>query len=214
VIRGRAGWAREINEKLYLGASVFAGVLFNYGGGFAAGLDLGLVYRPGSLGFLKDVRISAVFADIGKTFDSDYGTYPSAFTPKAGFAAVLLQGKGIEAGFSADISFPSVQNLTFSAGAELRLINMVEISGGWDMNVRELSNGAKAHFPFVGIAFKWTVNTGDADILSRQGWQKTDVDVSAVLQDLNGSSLVSAGISAQFGSLDRDPPVIELGDAE
>jgi hypothetical protein len=215
VISGRAGWAREINEKLYLGASVFAGVLFNYGGGFAAGLDLGLVYRLGSMGFLKDVRASAVFANIGKTFEGDYGSFPSAFTPKAGFAAVLFRVKGIEAGFSADMSLPSLQNFAFSAGAELRIMDMVQISAGWDMNARELSNGLDPHGIFVGASFKWTANTAKSDFLSKQGWQKTDIDVSALWQELyDGIHLVSAGVSAQFGSLDRDAPVIELGDAE
>jgi hypothetical protein len=217
VISGRFGWAREINEKVYVGASVFAGALGSHGGGFAAGLDLGFVYRMGRLSFLRDTRVSAVLANITTgTFETDnYGTYPSALTPKAGFAAVLFRVKGIEAGFSADMSLPSLQNFAFSTGAELRIMDMVQISAGWDMNARELSNGLDPHGIFVGASFKWTANTAKSDFLSKQGWQKTDIDVSALWQELNnGIHLMSAGVSAQFGSLDRDAPVIELGDAE
>ncbi|MDR1363016.1 MAG: hypothetical protein LBJ35_03080 [Spirochaetaceae bacterium] len=214
---GRFGWSRDITDNLYLGASVFAGVTTDYGVGYAAGLDLGFVYRMGNLGFLKDARLSAAVANIGKTFDNDiYKNFPGAFAPKGGFAAVLFENNSFEAGFSVDVSFPTFQNLVINAGVELGIVKMITVSFGWDANLRELADrGENMHSPFVAVGFKWTADTGASEILKSQGWEKTDVGVSALYQQINDSAhLFSAGVSAQFGSIDKDPPVIKLGESE
>ncbi|MDR0409521.1 MAG: hypothetical protein LBH18_03895 [Spirochaetaceae bacterium] len=213
---GRFGWSRDITEKLYAGASVFAGVTTNYGEGYAAGLDLGFVYRMGNMGFLKDARFSAVFANIGQTFSNNiYSNLPGAFAPKCGFAAVLFENKGFAAGFSVDASFPTLKNAVLNAGMEFSLMKKVTVSIGWDANLRELLDGVGIHNPFIGFGFKWTADTGASEIMMSQGWEKTDVDVSALWQQINNDiHIFSAGVSAQFGSVDRDPPVIKLGDAE
>jgi hypothetical protein len=214
---GRFGWSRDFTENLYLGASVFAGVISNYGVGGAGGLDIGVVYRMGSLGFLKDARLAAAFVNVGKTFDNDYyKNFPGAFTPKGGFAAILFENNSFAAGFSADLSFPTFQNAVLNAGLELGIIKMITISFGWDVNIKELVDDKdNIHTPFIGISFKWTANTGSSDIMRGQGWEKTDVDISALYQQINNNiNLFSAGVSAQFGSIDREPPVIKLGDSE
>jgi hypothetical protein len=213
---GRSGWSRDLTEKLYVGASIFAGGTSKYGSDFAAGLDLGFVYRIGNLGFLKDARMSAVFANIGKTFSNDYfDNFPGAFTVKGGFAAVLFENDKFSTGFSADLAVPSFQNALLSLGLEFGIVKIITVSLGWDMNVRELANNIDPHTPFIGIAVKWTANTGGSDILMKQGWEKTDLSVSSLYQRLDGkTNLFSAGLSAEFGSLDKNPPLIDMGDAE
>jgi hypothetical protein len=213
---GRFGWARDVTDTLYVGASVFAGATSRYGDDFAAGLDLGFVYKVGNLGFLKDTRASAAFSNVGKTFNNDYfANFPGAFTIKAGFAAVLFENDNFSAGFSADVAVPTFQNLLINLGVELGIVKIITVSFGWDMNVRELANNIGPHTPFIGIAVKWTVNTGASDILMKRGWEKTDLNVSTLYQRLNdGINLFSAGLSAEFGSIDKEPPAIKLGDAE
>jgi hypothetical protein len=213
---GRFGWARDVAENLYVGADIFAGATSKYGNSFAAGLDAGFVYRMGNLSFLKDSRLSVALANIGKTFTNDYyGNFPGAFTIKGGFAAVLLENDKFSAGFSADIAIPTFQNTLLNVGVELGIVKLVTVSLGWDINVRELADGIGPHTPFIGIAFKWTANTGGSDILMKQGWEKTDLSVSTIYQKLDDkTNLFSAGLSAEFGSIDKDPPAIKLGEAE
>jgi hypothetical protein len=213
---GRFGWARDVADDLYVGASVFAGGTSKYGDGFAAGLDLGFVYRLGKLAFLKDTRLSAAITNIGKTFDNDYfGNFPGAFTVKGGFAALLFENDKFAAGFSADLAIPTFQNFLFNFGLELGIAKIITVSFGWDMSARELADGLDPHTPFIGMAVKWTVNTGGSDIMKKQGWEKTDLGVSTLYQRLsNDINLFSAGLSAEFGSIDKSPPDIQLGEAE
>jgi hypothetical protein len=211
----RFGWARDVTESLYVGAAAFAGATSKYGDSFAAGLDMGFVYRMGNIGFLKDARASAAFTNIGKTFDNDFGNFPRAFTIKGGFAAVLFENDKFAAGFSADAAIPAFQNAQLSLGLELGIVKIITVSFGWDMNIRELADDVGPHTPFLGISVKWTANTGGSDILRKQGWEKTDLTVSTIYQQLNEKiNLFSAGLSAEFGSIDNDPPLIRLGDAE
>ncbi|MDR2795427.1 MAG: hypothetical protein LBB47_01800 [Spirochaetaceae bacterium] len=212
----RFGWARDIAEDLYVGASIFGGATSKYGDGFAAGLDLGFVYRIGNLGFLKDTRMSAALTNIGKTFANNYfDNFPGSFTVKGGFAAVLFENDKFAAGFSADVAVPTFQNILMNFGLELGIVKIITVSFGWDMNVRELADHIGPHTPFIGIAVKWTVSTGGSDILMKQGWEKTDLNVSTFYQRLDDKiNLFSAGLSAEFGSIDKAPPVIKLGDSE
>jgi hypothetical protein len=215
-ISARLGWARDVVENLYVGASIFTGGIFRYGNDFALGFDAGFVYKLGKLGFLKDARASAALVNIGKTFKNDiYENFPGMFTPKGGFAAVLFESGKFAAGFSVDLSLPSFQNAVLGFGLDFSVLKMIDISAGWDMNIRELADDIGAHAPSVGITFRLTKNTSSSDILMKRGWDKTDINVSGVYQRLNDQiNLFSAGASAHFGAIDRSPPVIEIGEAE
>jgi hypothetical protein len=215
-ISARFGWARDVIENLYVGVSIFAGGIFKYGDDFAAGFDLGFVYKLGKLWILKDARVSGALVNIGKTFSNDiYENFPGMFTPKGGFAAVLFESNHFATGFFADLSLPSFQNATLAFGLDFSVLKMIDISAGWDMNIRELADGIGPHTPFVGVTFRLTKNTSSSDILMKRGWDKTDINISGVYQQLNdGINLFSAGASAHFGAIDRSPPVIEMGEAE
>ncbi|MDR1256551.1 MAG: hypothetical protein LBJ86_02255 [Spirochaetaceae bacterium] len=215
-ISAHFGWARDIVENLYVGVSIFAGGVFKYGNDFALGFDAGFVYKLGKLGFLKDARASAVFAGIGKTFTNDvYKNFPGMFTPKGGFAAVLYESGKFAAGFSVDLAVPSFQNAVLGVGLDFNVFKIIDISAGWDMNIRELADKRGAHTPFVGITVRLTKNTSSSDILMKRGWDKTDINIYGVYQRLNDEiNLFSAGASAHFGAIDRSPPVIEMGEAE
>ena len=213
---GRFGWSRDVADNLYVGTSIFGGATSKYGDGFAAGLDLGFVYRLGNLFFLKDTRFSAAITNIGKTFDNDYfDNFPGFLTVKGGVAAVLFENDIFAAGFSADVAIPTFQNILLNFGLELGIAKMVTVSFGWDMNARELSDGLDPHTPFIGVAFKLTVNTGGSDIMMKRGWEKTDINISTLYQQIGSkTNLFSAGLSAEFGSIDKTPPTINMGDAE
>jgi hypothetical protein len=216
MISARFGWARDIVDDLYVGVSIFSGGIFRYGNDFALGFDLGFVYKLGNLWILKDARASAALVNVGKTFKNEfYSNFPGAFTPKGGFAAVLFESDNFTGGFSVDISLPSIQNACLSFGLEFSVLKMIDISAGWDMNIRELADKIGPHTPFVGITFRLTKNTSSSDILMKRGWDKTDINVSGLYQGLgNEINLFSAGVSAHFGTIDKSPPVIELGGAE
>jgi hypothetical protein len=213
---GRAGFARDVTDRLFVGADLYGGGLF--GKDWALGIDAGFMYNTGTLLFLKDVRYSVVLRNMGKNFiDEEKNIYPGIFAPAAGIAAVFVDKETFTAGFSADVSFPLFQNLVFNAGLQFQIARFITASAGWDVNVREVVKlkGDGVHLPFIGIGVKFSTDMSKSGFMSKQGWQKTDFDLSGVWQQLNNKiQLFSVGITANFGMHDADPPVIQIEDAE
>ncbi|MDR1787584.1 MAG: hypothetical protein LBR16_03950 [Treponema sp.] len=220
----RASFSKDISEKFYVGASVFTGFSYKFND-FAAALDLGAFFRLGSLGFLKDARLGITLANLGKPFKSDVWDITGGeadfvygfITPKVGFAASLVDAKAFKLGFSTDLAAPAAQNALWSIGAQALIANFLTISGGWDINLREIlaanENDAIANFihsPYIGISVKIAMNIGGKFMESR-GWQQSDLEISGAGQKLHDDVwLFSAGATANFGLRDTTPPVIEL----
>ncbi|MDR2445804.1 MAG: hypothetical protein LBD58_00715 [Treponema sp.] len=216
----RAGFSRDVTDRLFVGADLYGGGAF--GGAdradWALGLDAGFVYRLGSAAFLKNARYSVVIRNMGKNFiDDEKNIYPGILTPAAGFAALFVDKEKLSAGFSADVSFPFCQNLVFSLGLQAKIARFIMVSAGWDINLREVIKlkGDGVHLPFVGIGIQFTADMSKSGFMSRQGWQKTDIDVSGVWQQLhNKAQVFSVGMTANFGLQDEEAPVIQIGDEE
>ncbi|MDR1220098.1 MAG: hypothetical protein LBK73_10915 [Treponema sp.] len=223
----RAGFSRDVTERLFVGASLYGGGAFSRSGGafsdakdddWALGLDAGFVYSLGNLAFLKNARYSVVIRNMGKNFiDDGKNFYPGILTPAAGFAAVFVDKAAFTAGFSADVSVPFFQNLVFSVGLQAKIARFIMVSAGWDINLREMmklkSDGV--HLPLVGIGVQFAGDMSKSGFMSRQGWQKTDFDISGVWQQLNDKiQLFSVGVTANFGVQDKEAPIIQIGDEE
>jgi hypothetical protein len=217
---GRAGFSRDVTDRLFVGAALYGGGSFGgvAGADWALGLDAGFVYRLGNFAFLKNARYSVVIRNMGKNFiDDDKNIYPGILTPAAGFAAVFVDKEKFTAGFSADVSFPFFQNLVFSLGLQAKIARFIMVSAGWDINLRETLKlkGDGVHLPFVGIGIQFAADMSKSGFMSRQGWQKTDIDVSGIWQQLHDKTqLFSVGMTANFGLQDEEAPVIQIGDEE
>jgi hypothetical protein len=219
----RFSFARDISDTFYLGASLFAGGDFNNGA--AAAADVGLIFRLGSVAFLRDARAGFTLANMGKTFTADYGDdftgiinnggghFPSILTPAAGFAATLIKNNTLAAGFSTDISLPSFQNALWSLGLDLVINDALRVSAGYGINAREAAAGFGAHHFYATLGYTFIVNTGKNEFMKARDWQKSDITVSAGYQSLQKDiSLISAGIAGSFGARDNEGPVIKIGE--
>ncbi|MDR0375871.1 MAG: hypothetical protein LBH85_09165 [Treponema sp.] len=212
---GRAGFSRDVTDRLFVGADLYGG---GANGDWALGLDAGFVYNLGNPVFLKNARYSVVIRNMGKNFiDDEKNIYPGILTPAAGFAAAFVDKKNFTAGFSADVSLPFFQNLVFSIGLQAKIARFIMISAGWDINLREVIKlkGDGVHLPFIGIGVQFAADMSKSGFMSRQGWQKTDIDVSGVWQQLhNKVQVFSVGMTANLGLRDEEAPVIQIGDEE
>jgi hypothetical protein len=243
MIVGRASWSRDITDNLYVGASVFVGSIDDDKAAkesVAAAVDFGVVYRIGALAFFRDARVSAVIANIGTMYRSDYyADFPSPFTLRGGFAALFLDPQKVNpdkitAGISADVSIPGFQNFLFSFAAQATIWKIVTVSVGWDTNVAEFSKIPEnaVHSPFVSVGVNLTLDTGkierarqkfdkallenpDFNAENYQGWEKSDFTFSAMGQQIHSKVfMMSVGASAQFGQRDTEAPLINIGEAE
>jgi hypothetical protein len=216
----RAGFSRDVTDKLYVGVSAFAGVNGGEGTDWAAGLDIGFWWRLGTLGPLSDFRIGGALLNMGKTFIIDVGGikttsaadhFPGIFTPRAGVAAKFLDLEKIEAGFSADLSLPFFQNAVLDAGAQIRFADIVTVSAGWQFNIAETAANRIALFPSIGLSVKFKWNSSKSEFMSSKGWDTSDVTVSGNWRQIySGVQQVSAGVTANFGLPDTDGPAVSL----
>ncbi|GMO34596.1 MAG: hypothetical protein Ta2F_10740 [Termitinemataceae bacterium] len=216
---GRVAWARDLIESVYVGAAVYSGIINNYGRyDFAIGSDLGFVWRLKELGFFRDVRVSAVLANLGKNFYlGSTSDYPHLLTLKAGLAALFIETEKVGFGFSFDAATPMFQNIIFNMGLQLQIVKMVTISTGWDLNVHEigsirLGRGERPNLPYAGIAVNFTAKTDRSKVMQKNGIKTSDFRIAGVWQSIHEDyHIFSTGASMHFGALDTDKAEIDFG---
>lgn len=70
----KAGLAKQVTEKISVGADLYTGIDKCLKNRWALGLDIGALYRRDELGFLKDLRVGAAVLGLGKNYkDTHYG---------------------------------------------------------------------------------------------------------------------------------------------
>ena len=215
----RAGFAKEISEKLSVGADFSIG----FGSAFSGNLNLGFTYAIGSikwLPFLKDVRLGSSFTGIGygynpKTTSSLYegssSAFPSPFTLHGGIAGNLISKDKFKLGIALDLSFPTFQNVVMNTGFQALIMDVVRVKIGNEFNLREIIAGTSAMIPSVSISAKIGINTKDDSFLAKKGWQQSEIVPSMGYRYLyNDVQAVSAGIVAHLGLKDTNAPEINL----
>ncbi|AEE16294.1 hypothetical protein [Treponema brennaborense] len=209
----RTGFAKDITDNLYAGAALNGSVNWGDGVHWGLGLDVGVWYRLGALGFLRDTRIGFSLANMGKPL---VWGMPGIFTPRMGIAATLFSVKNLKGAFSADLSAPQFSNLVFDAGLQLQFSDMVTLKTGWQFNLKEVIAENYNLLPSVGVSVKFGINTTDNRFMAENGWQQSDLITSGAWQQLYGGvQAVSAAASLRLGLTDTEAPVIVLwGDEE
>lgn len=206
----RAGFAKDINEKLYAGAVLGGGVRWADGTQWALSLGLGFVYNLGGLGFLRDVRIGGAVTNLGKPYASGY---PGIGMPRAGIAGTLFtvaDGK-VAGGFSADLSFPQFMNAVLDAGLQLRIADIITVKSAWQFDLRETLDKHYNLVPSVGVAVKFGINTRNNQFMADKGWQQSEIATSAAWQKLYGNiHAASVGAAINLGLRDTAAPEIIL----
>ena len=173
------------------------------------------------MGALKSPRLGISLLNIGKPM-LNYGaknldgttsgtTYPGIFTPKAGFAATFIETGDMEAGFSADVSFPTFMNVTADLAVGFEYKDMISVDLAWEaLNLREYIKGASCKWPSLGINAKFTINTSKIGQVSSD-WEKSEICPSLAATNLySGIVAVAAGTSLELGQKDTSAPEIIL----
>ncbi len=211
-----AGFAKDLTDSLYMGVGLLGGV----GEGWGLTGDIGLLYLAGDLGAVRDVRFGLAVTGLGRSFTPDtWGInggnptgYPSAFTPRLGVAATLVDVNGFKLGASTDLSLPTFQNVVFDAGLEALIKDIVTVRTGWTYNMKESSEDAQTYIPSFGIGINLKLDsTGKDTFLARNGWAQSEVTPSFGVKPLyKDLYAVGGGINARLGVKDNKAPNISF----
>lgn len=215
----QAGFAKDITEKLCVGASVDVA----FGSALAANLGLGFTYQIGKINklpFLQDVKWGFSFTGIGYGYNPETNSAlyegkttssPSAFTPRIGISGTFINTEKFDAGLALDLSAPFFQNVIIYPEVQLLFIDMIRVKVGTEVNLRELMAGKAAVIPGVSLSVKFGINTKDDSFLAKQGWQQSELVPAVGYRSLNGNiQAASVGITAHLGLKDTESPEINL----
>ncbi len=227
----RANFAKEITEKLNFGATLDLGIAYDEKNDWKAGIDLGVLYNLGTVGFLQDFRFGVALLNLGKPYSGsellgmkgdsrdetaedweEASMYPGLATVKLGVASTLFEKGLFMGGWSADLTVPTFQNAIVDLGFQVSYADVVRLNVGWDANIRELAEGKESvNLPSIGLSFKFAFKSsklaqGNAD------WGQSEMTVSTAWQQLYGGNVqaISGGALLKLGTDDVEPPAIEL----
>ena len=216
----RASYSKDITDWLYVGLGAYG----TFGDDWALGADIGMLYLPEKiegLSFIRKPRFAFSLTGIGKNLKpatigldgsaNKITSFPSIFTPHFGFAGTLFEIKHLSGGFSLDLSFPTFQNLVFDAGLQFLIADTVRLSTGWQYNAREAWAKKNSWYPSVSLSVKFGFTTTDASIVSKKGWQQSEMIVSTAYRPLHsGIHAASGGAALYLGLKDTAAPEITL----
>lgn len=216
-VSGRFAFSKEITESLFVGI----GLLGTYGSDWGVSADIGFVVAPvkfRNLSFMKNARFAFSLTGMGKAYnpknsariyDNKKATgFSSFFTPRMGFAGNLFSVNKVEGGISLEASFPAFQNFVFDAGLQFLFADIVRVSTGWQLNLREILAKKASLIPSVSISFKFGFN---GKKLGNQGWAQSEMVVSgAYRQFRENTHVASGGVALYLGLKDTAAPEIVL----
>ncbi|MCR5698682.1 MAG: hypothetical protein K6G52_03455 [Treponemataceae bacterium] len=220
----RGAYAKDLTDRLYIGIGLYTG----YGPevDWALACDLGFWYMLGKVSFIENARWAVSFTGLGKSFESTqeglyYGTdkvvgLEAPFTMRVGFAGDFLDYKNFTWGFSTDFSAPSFQNAVFDLGMQFLIYNIVKISTGWEVNVRELISGVPFSTPTAGISVNFNFDTAKKkdSFMAKQGWEQSEMKISSAYRNIETKSsqinVASVGLTVSLGQKDTAAPEIIL----
>ena len=231
-INVKAGLAKEITDKLDVGASVSGGLNWGYGFDWALAGNLGFNYAFGDLGFIKNFRYGASLLNLGKGYNSlnrakyglsydpaaesnaDISMFPTYVTLKVGAAGSLFQNELMDLGFAFDLTTPCFQNLIVDLGLQFSLKNMLVFSVGEKINLVESINHRNNFVPGFSLSFKFDFNvkqneSGFNKYLERNDWSQSEMNISAGYKNLYSDvHAISAAADLYLGMQDTTAPVI------
>ncbi len=216
------GLSKEITDSISIGLNGYFGYFFGDGADFIIGADLGFLYSTESLGFLKNPRIGVSILNMGKPLSGDYAvggingsssgtSYPAIFTPRLSFAAEIFSLGSFKnrftGAFSVDAYFPTFQNAVFDLAFGISYNKIVNLTLGWEANVREIAETKKASWPSVGLGLHLVISSGD----TKESREQNEFIPAASWQNLYGSvHNIGVGATMYIGMTDDEAPEVYL----
>lgn len=217
----RFSYSKDITEKLLVGAGAYA----DFGKDWGLGLDLGVLYKFGDLGFFKDSKLGVSLTGIGKTFNPKTlglngklasGT-PAMFTPHIGFATTIVRIDGFKLGMQADISLPTFQNFILRTGLNMEMADMLSVRTGFVLNAVELKYRSQTFIPSFNVGIKIKINSAKDknSFMAKRGWSESEIRPEFSAKPFhNGIWAFGAGVNMLLGLKDIEPPKIDIGAKE
>ncbi len=215
-------FSKDVTDKVSFGIGGDFGYLRYHGDGrfFGAG-NLGFFYNLGDISVLKNFRIGAAVTNLGKVYgrtelygidDGDEAlNWPGLATFRTGAAASIIDMENFNLGFSADVAFPTFQNVVADTGLQILIARALKISTSWQFDMREFKNHAKNLMPSVGLSYRFAFHSNKGSVLADNGWAESEMTVATAWQRMyKHVDAYSGGVILNLGLKDSDAPEVRM----
>lgn len=220
-LNGKVGLAKEITDKLSVGASVSGGYAWSGGKDWSLAGNLGFYVRQGDLGFMKDFRYGMSVLNLGKNYnpvlrsgvkaDEEITAFPTILTVKLGAAASIIKTDILDWGMALDFTTPFFQNLIVDFSTQISIKDMLVVSVNEKVNMVEMINDHKNMIPSIGIIFKFAFDVKNNNYLESNGWSQSEMTLSTAYKNMYSSvNAISAGVDVNLGMKDTQAPEINI----
>ncbi|MCL2295333.1 MAG: gliding motility-associated C-terminal domain-containing protein, partial [Spirochaetes bacterium] len=210
--------AKDIYENLSIGIGLNFGYGNTGGSDWMLSADLGFIYFPHEFLNHKNFRWGAVLKNLGKGFspDGNSGALPALFSPGVGAGINIFETSRVAGDLTADIFFPSFQNVVVDFGTYITFANSLRLNFAARANYNILSDtGARvsSFSPTIGVSYGFRRDLGNLNIetLRERDLEKTDIIADAAVTQI-ARNIRGYGIGARilFGLEDNEGPVITI----
>lgn len=210
IINLRGGFSKDITDSFFVGMSLNGGYRWAEENQWALGVDLGFVYKIGTISFLKDVRIGSAVTNLGKPFAEGLSAIGTFRTGIAGTLFTVADGK-LAGGLSVDLSFPQFKDVILDTGFQFKIADVVTVKTAWQFDVKDTLNKNYNLMPVIGLTARFKINAEKNQFMTDKGWQQSEVTTSAAWQKVYGSvNAVSGSAAINLGLEDTSAPEIIL----
>lgn len=215
--------AKDINDKLSVGANIYFGLYMGDGADFSVGADLGALYKLDDFACFKSPRLGFSLLNLGKPAPdyAEYGVkagepsgYPSILTPRAGFGATVFEFKKLSGSFSVDVASPMCQNVVTDLAFTLDFNDFVKVNFSSQFNFVEIieRKGDGINLISIGASIKLGMNSKKLTEKNAE-WEQSEIIPAFATQPLyTGIEAISVGAKLNLGARDTTAPEIILWD--
>ena len=216
VFTGNFSFSKELYSDLYIGSGITVSAGSSYGtsteSDWGAGLNLGFIHMPGSLGFMKNFRWGITLANMGKGYGDSINGYdgaiPGNFTLGSGMQFDLINKNDFVWTVQADFRTPTFTDLKADIGTDILIANMIKIDSSLSMSFRDAVAGeAGTLIPSVGISVKIPLGSNEDEGVLGSSEMNINIAAAPLYDDVWA---FGGGVTIPFGVLDDNPPELEV----
>ena len=219
-----ASFAKELYSKLYIGAGVGLQLGENPSSSeewaVGAGLDLGLLHRPGRVGPIGDLAWGVALRGIGVGYGDptdEYRVYAPAFTPAIGISIAPLHTQDLSFAASVDFWAPTFQALRMEVGAAVHVLDFLSINAYYPFALVGFHEDEEFG-PRFGFSLRFGFDLPEGTQLVGYGerqWSHGQIAAHTAAGPLRDQIWgLGLGTTVTLGIIDRDPPEITIDSEE
>ena len=203
-------FSKEIYKNLFAGFGVNGALSTDMDWG--AGLNLGFIHKPGTMGRFRNLEWGGSLNGIGWEYGSSASyleAVPENLSLNVGAGFDLMEKKGFLWSMTGDVGFPAFTDLRLEIGQEFRIQENLRIALSSSMILTDLLDGHyQTLIPSAGIYYNYSFKGGSKEKTEQQ---TSEIEMQTAYAPFYDNIYgIGIGATMPFGVRDSNPPEVVL----